>query len=132
MCPAVGLPLERIVPSGGASFCGVQLPAGTIVGVNAAVIHYDTDIFGPDADQFRPERWLQTSEEDGERIRRMDRCNLTVSTTPVTALRTFSETMYYHLRPSITGSALVSLGPPLCHWVRPSVTGPTLLRNSPC
>jgi cytochrome P450 len=67
------------VPSGGARFCGVQIPAGTVVGVSAAVVHRDTDIFGPDADQFRPERWIPGNEEDNERIRRMDRCNLAVS-----------------------------------------------------
>ena len=33
--------------------------------VNAAVVHYDTDIFRPDAGQFRPERWLQSSEKLG-------------------------------------------------------------------
>lgn len=59
--------------------CGVHLPEGTVVGVNAAVVHRDKEIFGPDADEFRPERWLQRNEEDTERIKQMERCNLTVS-----------------------------------------------------
>ena len=35
----------------------------TVVGVNAWVTHYSTDIFGPDAAQFKPERWLGAKED---------------------------------------------------------------------
>jgi cytochrome P450 len=35
------------------------IPAGYRVGVNAAVIHYNKNIFGDDADQFKPARWLE-------------------------------------------------------------------------
>ncbi|KAH7267929.1 cytochrome P450 [Fusarium solani] len=73
MHPAVSYPLERVVPPDGVRLCGEYLPGGTIVGVNAAVIHRERDIFGQDADTFRPERWLHSSEE---RIKLMDRHNL--------------------------------------------------------
>ncbi|UPL02773.1 hypothetical protein LCI18_013707 [Fusarium solani-melongenae] len=73
MHPAVSYPLERMVPPDGVRLCGEYLSGGTIVGVNAAVIHRDCDIFGQDADTFRPERWLHSSEE---RIKLMDRHNL--------------------------------------------------------
>ncbi|TXB97730.1 hypothetical protein FocTR4_00011814 [Fusarium oxysporum f. sp. cubense] len=73
MHPAVSYPLERVVPPDGARLCGEYLPGGTIVGVNAAVIHRERDIFGQDADTFQPERWLHSSEE---RIKLMDRHNL--------------------------------------------------------
>ncbi|KAI8649573.1 hypothetical protein NCS55_01457400 [Fusarium keratoplasticum] len=73
MHPAVSYPLERVVPPDGVRLCGEYLSGGTIVGVNAAVIHRDRDIFGQDADTFRPERWLHSSEE---RIKLMDRHNL--------------------------------------------------------
>lgn len=76
MHPGVQLPLERIVPVGGATLCDVHIPAGTIVGVNAAVVHRDTEIFGADANEFRPERWL---DEDQEKVKTMDRHLLTVS-----------------------------------------------------
>ena len=56
MHPAVGLPLERVVPSGGADICGQFFPKGTIVGVNAWVLHYDTSVFGSDAAEFRPRK----------------------------------------------------------------------------
>ncbi|GKZ25809.1 hypothetical protein AbraIFM66951_000790 [Aspergillus brasiliensis] len=68
--PGVSYPLERIVPETGVKLCGVQLESGTIVSVNAAVIHQDTSIFGEDAASFRPERW---TESDEERVKFMDR-----------------------------------------------------------
>ncbi|WPH01320.1 putative cytochrome P450 [Acrodontium crateriforme] len=70
MHPAVGQPLARVVPPGGAVISGYHFPAGTVVGVNAWVLHRDKTVFGPDADMFRPERWLQSSKED---IARWDR-----------------------------------------------------------
>ena len=29
------------------------------VGVNGAVVHYDKDVFGPNADSFNPDRWIE-------------------------------------------------------------------------
>lgn len=59
--PAVGLLLERHVPPGGAVICGRHVPGGTIVGCNAWVLHRRKDVFGEDADVYRPERWLEAS-----------------------------------------------------------------------
>ncbi|OHE92206.1 hypothetical protein CORC01_12500 [Colletotrichum orchidophilum] len=73
MHPGVSYPLERVVPETGAEISGFHLPAGTIVGMNAAVIHRDRDIFGHDADTFRPERWLS---DDVEAVKTMDRHNM--------------------------------------------------------
>ncbi|KAL5601017.1 hypothetical protein BROUX41_005848 [Berkeleyomyces rouxiae] len=56
--PAAGLPLERVTPPGGAVIAGRHVPGGTIVGVSAWVLHQRPEIFGPDPDVFRPERWL--------------------------------------------------------------------------
>ncbi|KAI1754951.1 cytochrome P450 [Xylaria castorea] len=61
--PATGLPLEREVPEGGATISGRFFPAGTIVGINCWVAHRNTQIFGADADEFRPERWLINDED---------------------------------------------------------------------
>lgn len=62
--PAVGLLLERVVPTGGLQLPngGPFLPAGTIVGTNPWVIHRHS-IFRRDIDSFVPERWLRA---DGE------------------------------------------------------------------
>lgn len=60
--PAAGLPLERVVPKGGAEIAGHFVPGGTIVGCSAWVIHMDKNIFGEDVDSYRPERWLPDEE----------------------------------------------------------------------
>ncbi|KAI0127016.1 cytochrome P450 [Xylariales sp. AK1849] len=69
--PGVGLPLWREVPKGGAAVCGQFFPAGTNIGVNPWVPHHSKEVFGPDADEFRPERWLEAS---GERAAAMEQC----------------------------------------------------------
>ncbi|KAJ6099461.1 cytochrome P450 [Penicillium canescens] len=61
--PAVAAPLERVVPPEGATVGGHYLRAGTIVGMNPWVIHRDATIYGTDAEKFRPERWIDSSEE---------------------------------------------------------------------
>ncbi|KAK7431145.1 hypothetical protein QQZ08_002185 [Neonectria magnoliae] len=61
--PSVGLLLERHVPAGGSVICGKHIPAGTIVGINAWVTQHDAEVF-PDPDSFKPERWLNASDEE--------------------------------------------------------------------
>ncbi|KAJ6121080.1 hypothetical protein N7523_005360 [Penicillium sp. IBT 18751x] len=60
--PAAGLPLERIVPQGGAEISGHFVPGGTIVGCSAWLIHINKKVFGEDAEFYRPERWLPDEE----------------------------------------------------------------------
>lgn len=65
--PAVGLGLERVVPACGLTLPdGYQVPPGTLVGANPWVVHRDVSVFGKDADQFNPDRWLQGNEESVE------------------------------------------------------------------
>ncbi|KAH6659961.1 cytochrome P450 [Truncatella angustata] len=52
----MGLPRE--VPTGGLTIGDKTFAAGTILSVNSWVMHYSTEIWGPDAAEFRPERWL--------------------------------------------------------------------------
>ncbi|EME89142.1 uncharacterized protein MYCFIDRAFT_76504 [Pseudocercospora fijiensis CIRAD86] len=63
MHPAPGLILERVVPPQGMDILGERIPGGTIVGCNAWVLHRRPEIFGPDVDVFRPERWLEARPE---------------------------------------------------------------------
>jgi cytochrome P450 len=64
MHPGIGFPLERVVPEEGLRLPdGRFLPAGTLVGMNPWVLNSDQAVYGPDADQFIPERWLQQGEE---------------------------------------------------------------------
>lgn len=73
---AVGLPLWRVVPDGGVEVAGHFIPAGTNVGVNPWVAHRNQEVWGADAEDFRPERWLEAQAEAGagrkERLQRME------------------------------------------------------------
>ena len=50
--------LPRVAPPGGLRIAEKTFAEGTIVSVSPWVIHASTDIWGPDAREFRPERWL--------------------------------------------------------------------------
>jgi len=66
MCPSVALSMPRYPPKGGATICGQYFPETVQVGCNAWVIHKDKSVFGEDAEQFNPERWLQSEERNKE------------------------------------------------------------------
>ncbi|KAJ3753813.1 cytochrome P450 monooxygenase pc-bph [Lentinula raphanica] len=53
---ALGLP--RLVPKGGMTVEGVMFPEGTVLSVPSYTIHRDTEVWGDDIEEFRPERWL--------------------------------------------------------------------------
>ena len=55
---AVGLP--RVSPSPeGIMVCGRYFPPGVILSVHPYAIHFSPSVFGPDADQYDPDRWLR-------------------------------------------------------------------------
>ena len=71
--PVIGMSLARTVPSGGMHAHEHHLPRGTTVGCNPVALHRNVGIFGSDADQFNPDRWLG----DATTTRAMERYNLT-------------------------------------------------------
>jgi cytochrome P450 len=80
--PPVGLGLERVTPKGGLSLeCGILIAPGTQVSICPWVVNRDRHIFGSDADEFNPQRWLQSPGEALEdfrsRKRRMDKYDFT-------------------------------------------------------
>lgn len=77
MHSATGLPLWRVVPEGGAEISGRFFPAGTVVGINTWVAHYNDEVF-PDAKTFRPERWIE-AESDPQRLKIMNDMYMPVS-----------------------------------------------------
>jgi cytochrome P450 len=68
--PSVGLTMPRVTPAGGLEVAGTHIPAGYSIGMNAAVVGYSEDVYGPDAHAFQPKRWL------GENASAMNKHNL--------------------------------------------------------
>lgn len=68
--PFCGL-MEKVVPPGGDVIAdGRVLPGGTHIGLSFWGIMRDPEVFGDDADIFRPERWINT---ENERLRVMEK-----------------------------------------------------------
>ncbi|KAK3669749.1 hypothetical protein LTR78_010377 [Recurvomyces mirabilis] len=63
MHSATGLPLWRDVPEGGLECSGWFIRPGSVVGINAWSAHYNQNIFGHDANEFKPERWINRDKE---------------------------------------------------------------------
>ena len=66
--PILGIGVPRYVPQGGADICGRFFPGGYKVTTNQNVTQRDKGVFGKDADEFRPERWI---DNDTETVARM-------------------------------------------------------------
>lgn len=83
MLPGVSLSLERYVPEGGYRLpTGEFVPEGSVIGVNPYLVCRDLEVWGSDAETFRPERWFR-GEESGEteeafkvRLQRMNDADL--------------------------------------------------------
>ncbi|KUJ14275.1 cytochrome P450, partial [Mollisia scopiformis] len=89
--PPVGLGLERVVPASGLCLPdGTFFRPGTLVSMNAWVLHRSKAIFGDDANTFQPERWLQrsneTEEEFRQRLHKMQQSEFTFGFGPRTCI----------------------------------------------
>lgn len=71
--PSVALSMQRHAPATGVELSGIFIPAGWRVGINPAIVHHDRSVFGDDADDFIPERWLESE----ARSKEMERALLT-------------------------------------------------------
>ncbi|KAI4765092.1 hypothetical protein E4T51_01926 [Aureobasidium sp. EXF-12344] len=74
--PSNNIMAERVVNSDDTIIAGVPIPRDTIVAMNTAGLNTDKNIWGPDVEVFRPERWLEATEE--QKVL-MHRANLTFS-----------------------------------------------------
>ncbi|KAL8770311.1 MAG: hypothetical protein Q9209_003947 [Squamulea sp. 1 TL-2023] len=68
--PPVTALRERLVPAGGDIICGLKVPGGVNLGLNTRGLLRNKDVFGADAEIFRPERWF---ERDAKCLIRMER-----------------------------------------------------------
>lgn len=68
--PPVTGPLTKVVPKGGDTLHGQHIPGGTNVIYAAWDFYKSREIFGQDADIFRPERWLEAT---GDQLTEMQR-----------------------------------------------------------
>lgn len=78
MYPPVTDLLSKCVPDGGDTVVvegkSIFLPGGTNVGYAAWPMHRSKEVYGEDADVFRPERWLlEDNEKNREKIAAMNR-----------------------------------------------------------
>lgn len=78
LSPAIAKLLPRHAPTGGCSLAGHHVPAGTIVGTSIFVQHrWDEDLWGPSdyADEFHPERWLESSQSSEAEVAKLKKMN---------------------------------------------------------
>lgn len=58
--PSFQVTMPRHAPAEGLELCGYHIPAGYRAGMNPAVVLFNKEIFGEDAREFRPERWMES------------------------------------------------------------------------
>jgi len=63
----------RLAPKGGLELFGKFVPEGCEVTCNPWIVHRDKSVFGDDAEEFRPERWI----EDPEKAKLMNKYSMT-------------------------------------------------------
>ncbi len=55
----IGLPREIPADAPGITVAGHYFPPGTVLSVPSYTVHHSREVWGPDADEFRPGRWLE-------------------------------------------------------------------------
>ena len=53
----------RLAGPEGVSVEGMHIPGGTEIACNPWILGRDKTVYGPEADKFRPERWLESEEQ---------------------------------------------------------------------
>lgn len=63
----IPMPLPRLAPKGGIEIGGRRFPEGITLSGSPWVLHRSRDLWGDDADEFKPERWLRDDAAQLER-----------------------------------------------------------------
>lgn len=96
--PSIAYGLPREVPAEGATLCGIHVPGGIEVLMNAGAVQMDPRAFGADAGEWIPERWFRSPDE----VLKMDRAMLQFGQGPRVCIgRHISEIEMYKLLPTI-------------------------------
>lgn len=66
LCPSAPNIFPRLVSKGGMVLDGQYLPEGTELSCNPWLVHRDRNVYGEDAEVFRPDRWLEDEEKTKE------------------------------------------------------------------
>ena len=112
--PPTSILLERVVSSSGLTLSnGWKLKQGNIVSMNGWALKQDRDLYGQDADDFNPDRWLKLGDEPEahfqERIRKMKRADLAFGYGPRSCMgKAIAHLEIYKLVPTIFGQFDVS------------------------
>ncbi|KAJ5082376.1 hypothetical protein N7532_011419 [Penicillium argentinense] len=70
LCPSAPNIFPRYVPEPGLELYGKFAPPGTEISCNPYIVHRDPALYGEDAEEFRPERWL-----DAEKVKLYNKYN---------------------------------------------------------
>ena len=62
--PALGWFFPRTVPKEGVEIGGKWFKGGTELSMTPSVVHWTEEAYGKDAKEFRPERWIECSEDE--------------------------------------------------------------------
>lgn len=119
----------KMVPPAGDMINGLFVPGGTQIGVSHLSFLHSEEVFGPDAQVFRPERWLDPQTDPGH-ISRMN-CTLDMifhsgkyqclgksvalmefNKVFVELLRTFNFSIVNSEKPALITNAVSIIGPP--------------------
>ena len=101
------IPHDRVVHTGGLTVRGHRVPGGTNIGIFPTVLHRRKEVFGEDANDYRPERWL----ENKDRTDRMKNSMFTFSYGKYNCLgKNISKMEMYKVIPMIMRNFTVSAG----------------------
>jgi cytochrome P450 len=63
-------PLEREVPVGGAHIAGYYIPRGSAVSLNDKGLALRADVWGPEPEAYRPDRWVKANDAQRSKMER--------------------------------------------------------------
>lgn len=108
--PATNL-FARVAPAGGKMICGQFVPEGTEVTAQAYVMQRNKEVYGADAEEFNPERWLVSEKRTAE----LEAAQFTFGVGPRVCLgKDIALMEIYKLLPEVSSSVLFCIHPLIC------------------